>query len=49
VRVGPSETTQGHEADQLEPEKRAARPLSALSSRAAGAGAAKNPEPPPRA
>ncbi|MDR5751022.1 MULTISPECIES: cytochrome ubiquinol oxidase subunit I [unclassified Caballeronia] len=49
VRVGPSETTQAHEGDQLEPEKRAARPLSALSNKAVAASAAKGTEPPPRA
>jgi cytochrome d ubiquinol oxidase subunit I len=49
VRVGPSEATQGHEGDQLEPEKRAARPLSALSNKTVAAAGAKSNEPPPRA
>ena len=38
VRVGPSEATQGQDSDELQPEKRSARPLSALSELCAVAG-----------
>jgi cytochrome d ubiquinol oxidase subunit I len=47
VRVGPSEATQGQDSDELRPEKRSARPLSALSGRGAAAGG-KDVEPPSR-
>jgi cytochrome d ubiquinol oxidase subunit I len=35
VRVGPSEATQGQDSELLPPESRAARPLSALSTKTA--------------
>jgi cytochrome d ubiquinol oxidase subunit I len=46
VRLGPSETIQGHESDMLKPETRAARPLSAVSTSASGAAPSKAPVPP---